>query len=91
MAVVLHLVYRDGSQNPVTKIIDGITHAVIAIEDGTDDTDAKVRARGATILNAELKTALPAKYFNANEELTAAMATAGEYIAGRGRMLNYDI
>jgi len=91
MAVDLHLLERvaDDGDNDVR---DGVRAMIVAINDATDTTDAAVRARGATLLNANGFN-VPSDYFTSNRQIAAGdqslvFDAAGDFaVFGRGGKL----
>lgn len=67
MAVVAHVVWKD--VDPGDSQYDGVVGVVLAIDDAVDTTDALVRARAVTVLNAA-GFSLPTGYFDNNRLAT---------------------
>jgi len=76
MAVVAHVVEKTVT-GVESNVIDGIRMCIVAIDNAVDTTDALVRARAVTVLNAH-GFKLPAGYFDANA-LASTYDTAGDF------------
>ena len=68
MAIVAHLVER--ADAPGKTFINGIRAVIVAIDDATYDTDAKIRTQAATLCQGEGQD-LPDDYFDANRGIAA--------------------
>jgi hypothetical protein len=88
MAIVAHLIERD--IDPGDFVIDGVAAVVLAIDDAVDTTDALVRARARTVLNAA-GFQLPAGYFTSNTAIAAVYDAAGDVTVFNGRNVYEEI
>lgn len=89
MAIVAHLVEKD--IDPGDQVIDGIAAVVVAIDDAVDTTDALVRARASTVINAALGTNLPSDYFTSNRGVAATFDAADDVTVFNGRRVHNAI
>lgn len=88
MAIVAHVVEK--TVDPGDQVINGICFVVIAIDNAVDTTDALVRARAATVINAALGTTLPSTYFDTNR-LASVYDAAGDISVVNGRNVHRAI
>ena len=92
MAIDIHLVTRATMSGTPEALVEsdgdndkrnGIEAVLIAIDDSVDTTDALIRTRASTVLNAAGYD-LPAAYFTDNVQVAGAVSsqvldTAGDY------------
>lgn len=84
MAVVAHRVYKD--VDPGDIVVDGVTEVILAIDNAVDTSDALIRARAVTVLNAALGSGkFPTGYFTGNEGVAATYDAAGDVCVINGR------
>lgn len=86
MAVVAHLVERTESEGD-NNIRDGIAACIVAIDNAVDTTDALVKARAVTVLNAAGFN-LPTGYFTANRSVAGTFDAAGDVVVWKSNKLH---
>lgn len=80
MAIVNHLLIHTVAGG--SRVLNEITHMLLAIDDTVDTSAALIRARGVTVANAA-GIALPVGYFDNSRALTLYNA-AGEFTLFNG-------
>lgn len=77
MAIVAHLVERTPSAGD-NNVRDGITAAIVAINDAVDTNAAAIQARAVTVLKAAGFQLQPG-YFNTNRAIAGTFDAAGDF------------
>lgn len=88
MAIVAHLVER--TEAPGKTFINGIHACIVAIDDSADTTAALIRARAATVLQAQGQD-VPDDYFDANRGIAATFDAAGDHVVWTGAKITETV
>lgn len=88
MAVVAHYIYK--TVDPGDPVIDGVAAVILAIDNAVDTSDALVKARAVTVLNAKLGNKFPSGYFTDNR-LASTYDAAGDVSIINGRDIYTEI